>query len=313
AGEDLASLRARSDAGDAEAQRTLGLRLLTGEGSAEEGAALVEAASAAGSAEAAATLALLEAMGAARPQSWERALAALHLAAGRGSARAAAQIDLLRRDGRLDPAAFTAAPARETLSERPRIRVLPGFATPGECDWLIGLTRDRLAPAQVWDPVTGAGRSDPNRTNKALELTLAEMDLVVAAIRARISAATNIPVPVFEPPQVMHYRVGEEFRPHHDFLDPSQPGHGAELARFGQRIATFLIYLNDDYDGGETAFPRAGLSHRGRKGDALLFANVDAATRAPDPLTLHAGMPPTRGEKWIFSQWIRDRSPGAIR
>jgi hypothetical protein len=42
----------------------------------------------------------------------------------------------------------------------------------------------------------------------------------------------------------------------------------------------------------------------------LLFANVDAATRAPDPLTLHAGLPPTRGEKWIFSQWIRDRSPG---
>jgi predicted 2-oxoglutarate/Fe(II)-dependent dioxygenase YbiX len=135
----------------------------------------------------------------------------------------------------------------------------------------------------------------------------------VAAIRARISAATNIPVPVFEPPQVMHYHVGEEFRPHYDFLDPTEPGHRAELTAFGQRIATFLIYLNDDYEGGETAFPRAGLSHRGRRGDALLFANVDAATRAPDPLTLHAGMPPTRGEKWIFSQWIRDRSPGAIR
>lgn len=54
-------------------------------------------------------------------------------------------------------------------------------------------------------------------------------------------------------------------------------------------------------------FPRVNLNHRGRKGDAWLFSNVDAATRVPDPLTLHAGTPPTNGEKWIFSQWIRDR------
>ena len=151
------------------------------------------------------------------------------------------------------------------------------------------------------------------RPNRALELTLAEMDVVVAVIRARIAAAANIPVAVFEPPQVMHYAVGEEFRPHHDFLDPTQSGHTDELARFGQRIATFLIYLNGDYEGGETVFPRAGLRHKGGRGDALLFANVDAASRAPDPLTLHAGAPPTRVEKWIFSQWIRDRSPGAPR
>jgi len=290
-----------------------GLKLLSTPGGAAEGAALIEAAAAAGDAEAILALALLEAMGAGRPQSWDRAFAGLRLAAERGSAPAAAQLALLSRGGALDAAALLAAPARDSLSERPRVRVLRGFATPAECDWLIGLAREKLSPARVWDPVTGQGRSDPNRTNKALELTLAEMDLAVAAIRARISAASNLPVAVFEPPQVMHYAPGEEFRPHHDFLDPAQPGHAAELARFGQRIATFLIYLNDDYEGGETVFPRAGIRHKGAKGDALLFANVDAATRAPDPLTLHAGAPPTRGEKWIFSQWVRDRSPAGPR
>jgi prolyl 4-hydroxylase len=284
-----------------------------GEGAAAEGSQLIESASAAGSAEAALRLAALEAMGAARPQSWDRAFAALRLAAARGSDAAGAQLALLTRDGRLHGSAITAPPPKDSVSERPRIRVFEGFATPAECDWLIGLARERLVPAQVWDSATGQGRADPNRTNRALELKLGDMDVVVAAIRARISAASNLPVPVFEPPQVMHYRPGEEFRPHHDFLDPTQPGHAAELARFGQRIATFLIYLNDDFEGGETRFIRTGFSHRGRKGDALLFANIDAATRAPDPLTLHAGMPPTRGEKWIFSQWIRDRSPAAPR
>ncbi|CAL1549051.1 unnamed protein product [Lymnaea stagnalis] len=106
----------------------------------------------------------------------------------------------------------------------------------------------------------------------------------------------------------MHYAVGQEFSVHHDFLDPAQPGPAADIARRGQRMGTFLIYLNDDYEGGETAFPRAGIAHRGKAGDALFFANVTPDGR-PDPLTLHAGKPPTAGEKWIFSQWIRDRPP----
>ena len=127
-------------------------------------------------------------------------------------------------------------------------------------------------------------------------------------IRARIAAATNLPLPVFEPAQIMHYSVGEEFRPHYDFLTEDEEGWAAQLQRYGQRIATFLLYLNDDFDGGETDFPAIGLSHRGAKGDALFFANIDPAG-APDRQTLHAGRPPSRGQKWILSQWIRNRTP----
>ena len=312
-----ASLSARREvAGDPVA---LGLRLLSEGGSPGEGVALIDSAFEAGDGEAAAVLATLEAMGAGRPQSWARAFHYLAIAAERGSPRARAQLRTLARSDSndwqalragLDITALTAPPPRRPVSERPRLRIFEGFASAEECDWAMMVARDRLQPARVWDPVTGEGRSDPNRTNRALELKLSEMDVVLQLLRARISAAANLPLPVFEPAQIMHYRPGEEFRPHHDFLDPRQAGHGAELARFGQRIATFLLYLNDDFDGGETVFPNAGFRYRGRKGDALLFANVDAATRAPDPLTLHAGMPPTHGEKWIFSQWIRDRSPG---
>jgi hypothetical protein len=117
-------------------------------------------------------------------------------------------------------------------------------------------------------------------------------------------------VPVFEPVQVMHYSVGEEFRPHFDFLTEDNEGWAAQMRRFGQRIATFLVFLNEDFEGGETEFPRAGISHRGGKGDALFWANVDPSG-GPDRLTFHAGKPPTKGEKWILSQWIRDRSPAA--
>jgi hypothetical protein len=256
-------------------------------------------------------MATVEAMGAGRPQDWSRAFDWLRRSARAGSDAARAQLAMLEADSAdrpFDIAALTAPPPKRAVSERPRIRVLEAFATAAECDWLIELAKDRLNPAWVWDPATGEGRPDPHRTNRALDLRLAQMDVVVQVVRARIAAATNLPLPVFEPAQIMRYAVGEEFRPHHDYLDPAYGGHGPQLARFGQRIATFLIYLNDGFEGGETVFPRTGFSYRGRKGDALLFANVDAATRAPDPLTLHAGLPPTRGEKWLLSQWIRNKA-----
>jgi predicted 2-oxoglutarate/Fe(II)-dependent dioxygenase YbiX len=306
--EPLGELRLRADGGDARAQVDLGVRLLSGEGAAEEGAALIERAFAEGHADAGAVMATIEAMGAGRPQSWDRAFDWLRRAAVAGSNSARRQLELI--DGAsIDAPGLSSAPRKRIVSERPRLRVFEGFASVAECDWLIDLARGRLNAAWVWDPLTGENRPDPARTNKGLDLRLGEMNVVVQLIRARIAAACNLPLPVFEPPQIMHYSVGEEFRLHHDYLDPARPGDRDQIERLGQRIATFLIYLNDDFEGGETDFPRAGFSYCGRRGDALLFANVDAATRAPDPLTLHAGRPPTRGEKWIFSQWIRDRSP----
>ena len=122
------------------------------------------------------------------------------------------------------------------------------------------------------------------------------MDVVSEVLRTRIAFATRLPVAVFEPPQILRYEVGQEFVPHYDFLDSDSNGFREELAARGQRIATFLIYLNEDFEGGETAFPSIGLQCRARTGDAIFWANVDRQNE-PDPLTLHAGMPPTSGEK----------------
>ena len=103
------------------------------------------------------------------------------------------------------------------------------------------------------------------------------------------------------------------FEDHYDFVDPQTPGYAQEIARNGQRRITFLLYLNDDYEGGETAFPRLDVHHRGRAGDALFFVNV-RPDGVGDTRTLHAGRPPVRGEKWVLSQFIRDRAmvPGTL-
>jgi hypothetical protein len=82
-----------------------------------------------------------------------------------------------------------------------------------------------------------------------------------------------------------------------DFL---QPGMHEEIEARGQRVATFLTYLSDDYDGGETEFSEVGYKFKARKGDALMFLNV-SADGATDPMSMHAGLPPIRGEKWLLS------------
>jgi hypothetical protein len=318
-----AEMERQAEAGDADAQLALGLERLGHPDSYAaflSGAALVERAAAGGHAEATGVIATLEAIGAGRPQSWKRALDGLALAARRGSDHARGQLRILARDPegtnwealrvRIDPSELLQAPPPVTLTERPRLRLFRGFATPAECAWLIARMRPRLGPAMVWDAAAGGGRIDPTRSNEAVELRIGAMDVVMALLRARISAATRLPEPIFEVPQVMRYRVGQAFTPHHDFLDPALPGHSADLRLRGQRIGTFLVYLNDGFEGGATEFPHAELNFRGETGDALFFANVTPDGR-PDPMTLHAGAPPTAGEKWILSQWIRDRAPGA--
>ncbi len=54
----------------------------------------------------------------------------------------------------------------------------------------------------------------------------------------------------------------------------------------GRRVATCLTWLNEDYEGGETAFPEIGWKHRGKTGDAMLFLNVTTPDRKPDPTAL---------------------------
>jgi hypothetical protein len=130
---------------------------------------------------------------------------------------------------------------------------------------------------------------------------------VILLVRAKIAAALGAAVGALEQCQILHYAPGQEFSPHYDFIDAEVPGHAVELARGGQRVATFLVYLNEGYEGGMTSFPVLGFGYRGETGAGLTFTNLDPAGK-PDRRMLHAGQPPSAGEKWVLSQWIRDRA-----
>jgi prolyl 4-hydroxylase len=248
--------------------------------------------------------AVAAALGKGEPASWPEAVERLRRAAKLGSAFAEAQLDVLSQSG-LEDASQPRASLQVLLADPP-IHSLPGFLPKVVCDWLISRATGRLAKAQTYDGETGGRRSNDVRNNSMVGFLIKDFDLVMIAVRARIAAAAGSSEDRLESPQVLHYAPGETFGPHHDFLDPRIAALKPELAQNGQRLATFLIYLNGEFEGGETQFPGLKLTYRGEPGDALLFANVDQ-TGAPDHRTLHAGLPPRSGEKWLFSQWIRER------
>jgi prolyl 4-hydroxylase len=206
----------------------------------------------------------------------------------------------------IDMIALLAVPRPSIVSASPRIATIEGFASPEVCDWLIARARGKLAPAKVYDPATGGPRSETVRTNSEYHFRRDESDLALLCVRARMAKAVELPVGAMEATAILHYTPGQEFLPHFDFLDISSPGHAREVAEGGQRVLTFLLCLNDEYDGGETEFPALGRRWKGRKGSALFFWNVEP-DGVPDRRTVHAGLPPARGEKWLLSQWLRAR------
>ena len=70
------------------------------------------------------------------------------------------------------------------------------------------------------------------------------------------------------------------------------------------RIYTFILALNDGYDGGETEFPNLNKSYKLKAGDALFFDtlnNYDFLTSK----SLHGGKTENHGNKWICNLWVR--------
>jgi hypothetical protein len=301
-----------SNGGHVVAQATLGLRMVTGRMAQRDpvkGIDLIRASAIAGNPEALSYLSSLAASGLFGPADWSTALMALARAAERKLASAEAQLKVLHAAGLNTPGAimdFVRASNPRVISEAPRIVTLEGLLPHDFCAHWISHTAPKLSAAHVYDAEKGGRRTHGMRSNTGAGFSLLETDMVMHLCRARIASAIKRPVQFQEAPNVLHYAVGETFSAHFDYLAPENPNFQQPLATLGQRVCTALVYLNDDFDAGETRFLELDRSIRCRTGGLLAFDNVDS-NGAVDPKTLHEGVAPTRGEKWLLSVWVRDR------
>ncbi|URE11390.1 P4Hc [Musa troglodytarum] len=196
----------------------------------------------------------------------------------------------------------------EILSWSPRIILFHNFLSMQECDYLKAIGRPRLA--------VSLGVTSKVRTSSGMFLTSEEQNLpIIQAIENRIAVFSQIPAENGEQMQVLRYKQSQFYSLHFDYF--SNVSH---TKKGGQRVATMLMYLNDDVEGGETFFPMAaagecscggtmvrGLCVKPSQGDALLFWSLGLNGKL-DPDTMHAGCPVLRGEKWSATKWMRERT-----
>jgi len=115
----------------------------------------------------------------------------------------------------------------------------------------------------------------------------------------KIVDVVGIPYENFESFQILRYSIGQYYRTHHDMSERQT------LKVAGPRILTFFLYFSDVEEGGETNFPRLGISVKPKLGRAILWPSVmDHNNRKQDSRTYHQALPVKKGIKFAANSWI---------
>lgn len=233
--------------------------------------------------------------GAGGPRDWAAALSALGASTDPDARRQLGVLAAMALTEAGDPAQL---PLGVSVGGDLPIQLFEGFLTADERAYLIAAAGPFFTASAVVDPRTGAHLPNPIRTSDTAFFPVVDENPAIHALNRRIAAASGTRPEQGEPLQVLRYAPGQEYRMHSDALPPA--------SGLNQRILTFLVYLNDDYEGGATLFESTGQALRPKAGDAVLFRNTLDDGRM-DPRMRHAGQPVTRGTKYLASRWIRER------
>lgn len=129
-------------------------------------------------------------------------------------------------------------------------------------------------------------------------------DPVINKIMKKICKKMNMPIENAESLQVVKYGPGGFFHPHNDSCCQDTPTCRYVNSNGGKRVGTMLIYLNDDFEGGETEFPNLKLKIKPQKNMGIFFRSLATNTDKCHPLALHGGLPVKSGTKYICNVWI---------
>jgi prolyl 4-hydroxylase len=199
------------------------------------------------------------------------------------------------------------------LSAQPGIQRVPSpkltlfiqrdFLDARECAALIERIDADRRPSTIADP----NGDTAFRTSETCDLS--DADPLVAAINRRLADATGLDPAHGEPLQGQRYAVGQEFKAHTDYFEPT----GADFARYcsvaGNRTWTLMVYLNTPEAGGATRFKAIDKTIQPEPGK-LIGWNNRRLDDTPNPATIHHGMKVRAGVKYVITKWYRERPWG---
>lgn len=331
----MALARAAKD-GDLRARTQLGKRLLLADRAprlVKDGAAHILMAAQDGHPEAVAAMAILQCLGIHQRKNWQDALNTLTHAATLGWLQARQTLLLLCHEpvlgdeqellaieesafwlqlGRnIDINRWLHIPQGKVLVDSPLLVSFENFIPDRWRNLLANEAVPRLTRAHQPEAVRVRNPNAETNNYWMSLIGLADNDFIHLLLQERMSKACGIPQRQMEGMAVLMYQEGGEVSEHVDYFDPESALGSRELSAHGQRILTFLVYLNDDYEGGETSFPELGITHKGKAGEGLYFVNARESGEG-DLRTRHAGLPVGTGNKWVLSQYFRSKPLGFL-
>jgi len=181
--------------------------------------------------------------------------------------------------------------------------VYHNLITEDERDHIIKIARDKLKTSTVAEDV------DKRVDNKVRVSETAFLshknDPIVERVMRRCLKNCDRPLCNCESLQVVRYKPGGFYIPHQDAFTGD---YGSKHTK-NNRKYTFLVALNDDYEGGETEFPNLNKKYKLEAGDVLKFNNLDNYGFVTGK-ALHGGNPVKSGEKWICNIWVHTHPYG---
>jgi hypothetical protein len=193
--------------------------------------------------------------------------------------------------------------SKDAINSKPDVFQISNLLSTIECDYIKYISSPYMRESMTVDPSTGQHVKDEIRTSFSAAIDWLTEDPVINLIIKKCTSQFGVSQTQSEVMHVLHYSVGQEYKPHYDFF-----GGVDSINNFNpnqQRIKTICLYLNDVEQGGETSFPRLNKSVMPEKGKVAFFENIDLQTDQPYLESLHAGQPVLRGEKWLATLWIR--------
>ena len=186
-----------------------------------------------------------------------------------------------------------------------RLYEYDNFISDELCDKIIELANPLVKRSSVLDknkPIDSQRTSSNTFLNSNLN-----KNKDVQIIDKKINELLGIPIEFYEELQVANYKPGQLYNPHYDACKKNDDYCKEVFNKLGgnNRYATFIIYLNDNFTGGETEFPKKNIDVKPKKGKAVLFFNLNDNYTDIRENSFHGGKPPITGEKWMCNKWIR--------
>lgn len=183
---------------------------------------------------------------------------------------------------------------------------IPNFLTDTECKHLCEYIEKNNTRSTV------AGTGDKNSTydqgRTSSTSTLTDSDPVAQAVNNKMYTELGIDVLHSEPTQGQIYQEGQHFNHHNDYFDGD--AFVNHCLSSGQRTWTFMIYLNDVEEGGDTEFRNLDVKIKPVKGTAVVWKNSDGQG-TENPSSHHCGTHVTKGKKIVITKWFRENTYNA--